>query len=94
MKHTPSVQDLLFDVDLVPIEAVLESSLVNRPFCVRGKRVVAFGRATPKVKIESKIANRIEKERFSAASKPSSRPRMSWALFGAPVFKVGTSYGF
>jgi hypothetical protein len=94
MKRETSVHDLLFDVDQVPIEAVLESSLVNRPFCVRWKRVVAFGRATPKVRIESKIANRIEKERFSAASKPSSRSRMSWALFGAPFFQVGTSYGF
>jgi hypothetical protein len=54
MKLRTSVHDLLFDVDQVAIEAVLESSLVNRPFCVRGKRVVAFGRATPKMKIESK----------------------------------------
>jgi len=40
MKHTPSVQDLLFDVDQVPIEAVVGSNGSTRRISIPGKKAL------------------------------------------------------
>ncbi|MBE2287186.1 MAG: DUF932 domain-containing protein [Prosthecobacter sp.] len=40
MKHTPSVQDLLFDVDQVPIEAVIGSNGSTRRISIPGKKAL------------------------------------------------------
>jgi hypothetical protein len=40
MKHTPSVQDLLFDVDQVPVEAVVGSNGSTRRISIPGKKAL------------------------------------------------------
>ena len=40
MKHTHSVQDLLFDVDQVPVEAVVGSNGSTRRISIPGKKAL------------------------------------------------------
>ena len=40
MKHPPSIQDLLFDVDQVPTEAVVGSNGSTRSISIPGKKAL------------------------------------------------------